>query len=162
MYSKSFSFVVVMLFCLLAPTASADDHPTARDLEVAYCDGVADAALDSAWAETSAFPDLHDALVKRRKHFLSYLMSRGYFDRKDIPSLISAITQGRADWQSTYAALGQCEKECPLRPVPTDQYQSSKAFDDMQACARACEERLTNGKSEKLRTCEEVEYSLTF
>ena len=137
-----------------------DDYPTDMDLEVAYCDGASEAGLQSPTAKSAAL--LHDLLVKRKQHFAAYLVSRGYGDRKDILSLGSAMAEGKADFQLSEEASERCVAECQRDVLPADPKLRSKAIEDVIGCGRACMIRSTDGRSEKLRTCEDVEKSLPF
>ena len=150
-----------MLLGLASIVAHGDgDYPTDMDLEVAYCDGASEAGLQSPTTKSTVV--LHDLLAKRKEHFASYLVSRGYGDRKDILSLEPAMAQGRADFQVSEAASERCVAECQRNALPADPKLRSKAIEDVLGCGRACMIRSTDGKSEKLRMCEDVEKSLPF
>lgn len=150
-----------MLLCLTSTVAHGDDnHPTDMDLQVAYCEGVTEAALQSPISKSTAA--VHALLAKRKRHFASYLVSHGYADRKDILSLAPAIAQGKADWQLSEAASALCIAECQRDVLPADPKLRSKAIEDVLGCGRTCMIRSTDGRSEKLRMCEDVEKSLPF
>jgi hypothetical protein len=130
------------------------------DLEVAYCGGAAEAALQSPMSKSMAA--LRDLLAKRKQHFASYLVSRGYADRKDTLSLAHAMAQGKADLQLTEASSERCVAECQREALPADPKLRSKAIEDILECGRSCMVRSTDGRSEKLRICEDIEKSLPF
>jgi len=156
---KSAAAGISMLLCLAWTVAHGDDdYPTDMDLQVAYCEGATEAGLQLPVIKSTAA--LHDLLTKRKQHFASYLVSRGYADRKDISSLASARAQGKADLQASEAVSDRCVAECQMDALPADANLKSKAIEDILGCGRSCMIRSTDGRSEKLRMCEDVEKSL--
>lgn len=149
-----------MLLWLISTQGNNGDYPTDMDLQVAYCEGAAEAGLELPINKSTAV--LYDLLAERKEHFASYLSSRGYADRKDISSLAPAMAQGRADLKLSEAATDHCVAECQKDPLPTDPKMKSKALEDILGCGSACMIRSTDGRSEKLRMCEDVEKSLPF
>lgn len=149
-----------MLLWLTSTQGNSDDYPTDMDLQVAYCEGAAEAGLELPMNKSTA--TLYDLLARRKEHFTSYLSSRGYADRKDISSLALAGAQGRADLKLSESVTDHCVAECQRDPLPTDPKLKSKAIEDVLGCGKACMIRSTDGRSEKLRMCEDVERSLPF
>jgi hypothetical protein len=158
---KSAAGGISMLLGLASIVAHGDDdYPTDMDLEVAYCDGASEAGLQSPTTKSTVV--LHDLMVKRKQHFAAYLISRGYGDRKDIFSLGTAMAQGKADFQLSEEASARCVAECQRDTLPADPKLRSKAIEDVLGCGRACMIHSTDGRSEKLRMCEDIEKSLPF
>ena len=149
-----------MLLWLTSTQGNNDDYPTDMDLQVAYCEGAAEAGLELPMNKSMAA--LYDLLAKRKEHFASYLSSRGYGDRKDISSLAPEMAQGRADLKLSESVTDRCVAECQKDTLPTDPKLKSKALKDILGCGSACMIRSTGGRSEKLRMCEDVEKSLPF
>jgi len=157
---KSAAAISMLLGLAWTGAHGDDDYPTDMDLEVAYCDGATEAALQSPEIKSAAA--FHDLLAERKQHFGAYLASRGYGGRKDIFSLAPAMGQGKADLQLSEAASERCVMECQKDPLPADPKLKSKAIEDALGCGRACMIRSTDGRSEKLRRCEDIEKSLPF
>ena len=162
MSAKSTTAGISMLLCLAWSEAQSDESPpTDLDLRVAYCAGATEAGLQLPMIKSTAA--LGDLLIKRKQHFDSYLQYRGYQNGKDMPpSLAPAVAQGKADLQLSEAASAQCVDECQMGTLSADPKLTTKKIEDILTCGKACMVRSTNGRSEKLRICEDVEKFLPF
>ncbi|HXP73676.1 MAG TPA: hypothetical protein VN823_05970 [Stellaceae bacterium] len=141
----------------------ADDYPTDRDFQVAYCKGAADLFVSSA-PSGEAFAHLTTEFRERSQRLNAYLLSRGYpYPKTDAGiGLGLAHQRGQADELSFLAAQASCMETCHTRdlPAPGDP-RTPAALKKVNACLNRCE-RQAGAPLEKLGACDELINALPF
>ena len=147
--------------------ARADDAPTDRDLQVAYCVGSGRACLQAQEAvQTKGDPvaeqlkqKFETDLKARDRHYLLYLMSRGYFDSPGPRTgmVEPAMVQGEEDTREDISTAYSCASQC----APSDQ--SKVRMEAASRCFKTCKAtHMSEAKASRIATCESLEKELPF
>jgi hypothetical protein len=136
--------IVACLILVRVAPAWADDSPTDRDLQVGYCLGVGNVQLQGV---PNAAAGIRSDLQARNRHFVLYLMSRGYLDMNTSRSttMMAPIAQGEQDARDLVTIGTSCANQC----VPNDSAlpQLSQASQCFERCKS---ERFSSAKSNRI------------